>query len=298
MANFLLIGACGYIAPRHLQAIKDVNGNLLAALDPHDSAGHMDKYFPDVAFFTEFERFERYTEKLLHDGIKIDYVTVCSPNYLHDAHCRFGMRIGADVICEKPLAINTWNIEMLQEMEESTGRRVNVIQQLRLHPAIVALRDRVLAGPVAHRYRVELSYVTPRGPWYQVSWKGDEEKSGGMLMNLGVHFFDMLLWIFGPAEKMSGVIKCLDTLGAICTLRLERANVTWALSTRQGLPIPNPALRQLVVDGEVVDFSQGFTELHTESYRQIMAGNGFGCADALPAIGLIHELKGRTKGRT
>lgn len=296
MKNFVLLGACGYIAERHLRAIKDLGGNLVAAMDPHDSAGRLDSYFPDVPFFTEFERLDRHIDHIgVANQTQVDYVVVCSPNYLHDAHCRWGLRIGADVICEKPLCINARNVSAMIEFERRTGRQINVIQQLRLHPAIVALREHTLHehGDVMvpeGRHEVELLYVTPRGPWYHTSWKGDDAKSGGVLMNLGVHFFDMLLWIFGKPAACAAEDLYEDS--ALGFLRLDRANVRWHLSTNSGdLPEGSSVSRAMTVDGKPVDFSTGFTELHTESYRRILAGNGFRPADALPAIRLIEDMR-------
>jgi len=223
MKNFALIGAGGYIAPRHMKAIKDTGNNLVAALDKNDSVGILDSYFPDADFFTEFERFDRHLEKLKRQGKKIDYVSVCSPNYLHDAHIRFGLRIGADVICEKPIVLNPWNIDALEEIEKETGGRVFTILQLRLHPAIIALKQKIDAAPPGKKYTVDLKYITSRGHWYHTSWKGDITKSGGIATNIGVHFFDMLMWVFGEAKENN--VTQHTTTTASGKLELDKATV-------------------------------------------------------------------------
>jgi UDP-N-acetyl-2-amino-2-deoxyglucuronate dehydrogenase len=228
MKNFSLIGAGGYIAPRHMKAIKDTGNNLLAAIDKHDSVGILDSYFPDADFFTEFERFDRHVEKLRRQGTKIDYVSVCSPNYLHDAHIRFGLRIGANVICEKPVVLNPWNIEALMDIEKETGGAVFTILQLRLHPAIIALKEKIAAAPADKKHTVNLQYITSRGHWYHTSWKGDIEKSGGIATNIGVHFFDMLIWIFGDVKSNTVTENTAQTASG--QLELEKANVNWMLS--------------------------------------------------------------------
>src|ERR1700712_5749259 len=228
MKNFALIGAGGYIAPRHMKAIKDTGNNLIAALDKHDSVGILDSYFPDADFFTEFERFDRHIEKLKRQGTKIDFVSVCSPNYLHDAHIRFGLRIGADVICEKPIVLNPWNIDALLEIEKETGKNIYTILQLRLHPAIIALKEKIAAAPEGKKHEVNLQYITSRGHWYHTSWKGDIQKSGGIATNIGVHFFDMLMWIFGEVKENNVIEHSTDTSSG--NLVLEKANVNWMLS--------------------------------------------------------------------
>src|SRR5687768_8395214 len=228
MKNFVLIGAGGYIAPRHMRAIRDTGNNLLAALDKHDSVGILDSYFPDADFFIEFERFDRHIEKLKRQGTHIDYVTVCSPNYLHDAHIRFGLRIGADVICEKPVVLNPWNLDALMEIEKETGRHVYTILQLRLHPSVISMREKIKNGPADKKYKVDLRYITSRGHWYHTSWKGDISKSGGIATNIGVHFFDMLLWLFGPV--LENTVARHDPTTAAGTLELEKASVSWFLS--------------------------------------------------------------------
>lgn len=295
MKNFALIGAGGYIAPRHMKAIKDTGNNLLSALDKHDSVGILDSYFPEADFFTEFERFDRHLEKLKRQGTKTDYVSVCSPNYLHDAHIRFGLRIGADVICEKPVVLNPWNIDALLEMEKETGKKIYTILQLRLHPAIIALKEKIAASPAGKKYDINLQYITSRGNWYHSSWKGDIQKSGGIATNIGVHFFDMLMWIFGPVVENKVRLHTNDT--AAGNLVLQKANVNWMLSIDEnGLPAEVRAAgkrtyRILSIDGQAFEFSEGFTELHTKSYEQILAGNGFSIAETRAAIQLVHDIR-------
>jgi UDP-N-acetyl-2-amino-2-deoxyglucuronate dehydrogenase len=295
MKNFALIGAGGYIAPRHMKAIKDTGNKLVAALDKHDSVGILDSYFPSADFFTEFERFDRHLEKVKRQGIKTDYVSVCSPNYLHDAHIRFGLRIGADVICEKPVVLNPWNIDALLEMEKETGKHIYTILQLRLHPAIIALKEKIAASPAGKKYDINLQYITSRGSWYHTSWKGDIQKSGGIATNIGVHFFDMLMWIFGPVVENKVRLHTADT--AAGNLLLQKANVNWMLSIDEnGLPADIRAsgkrtYRILSIDGEAFEFSEGFTELHTKSYEQILAGNGFPIAETRAAIQLVHDIR-------
>ena len=295
MKNFAIIGAGGYIAPRHMKAIKDTGNNLIAALDKHDSVGIMDSYFPDADFFTEFERFDRHLEKLKRLGNKTDFVSVCSPNYLHDAHIRFGLRIGASVICEKPVVLNPWNIEALMEIEKETGGEVFTILQLRLHPAIIALKEKIAAAPADKKYTVNLQYITSRGHWYHTSWKGDIEKSGGIATNIGVHFFDMLLWVFGAVKENRVTEHTSQTASG--QLELERANVNWMLSIDANT-LPDEAkaagkrtFRTLTIDGEGFEFSDGFTELHTKSYEEILKGSGFRISETLKAIELVHEIR-------
>lgn len=299
MKNFVLIGAGGYIAPRHMKAIRDTGNNLVAALDKHDSVGILDSYFPEADFFTEFERFDRHCEKLRRNGTQIDYVAVCSPNYLHDAHIRFGLRIGADVICEKPIVLNPWNIEALMEIEKETNHRVNTILQLRLHPAIVVLKDRIAAAGPGKKIDVDLTYITSRGNWYHASWKGDIQKSGGVATNIGVHFFDMLIWIFGAVEENIVELHTTDT--AKGKLVLEKAVVNWFLSINAETLPENAKVggkktyRSLRVGGEEFEFSDGFTELHTVSYQEILKGNGFRLPETLPSIRLVHEIRNALK---
>jgi UDP-N-acetyl-2-amino-2-deoxyglucuronate dehydrogenase len=295
--NFALIGAAGYIAPRHMQAISDNGGRLVAAVDPHDSVGVLDRYFPDARFFTEIERFDRHLERLRREkrDTRVDYVTVCSPNYLHDAHCRLGLRVHADVICEKPLTINPWNIDALAELEQEFGRRVYTVLQLRLVPKLRALREKLEREPPSKRAQLQLTYVTRRGPWYETSWKGDPSKSGGIAMNIGVHFFDLLLWLFGRCQRAEVHLSRTDKMAGF--LELERADVTWFLSVdRADLPAASvasgkPAFRSLSMDGEEIEFSEGFTELHSALYADILAGGGFGLADAKPSVELVYAIR-------
>ena len=295
MKNFALIGVAGFIAPRHLQAIRDTGNNLVAALDKFDSVGIMDSYFPQADFFTEFERFDRHLEKLRRQGKKIDYVTICSPNYLHDSHIRFALRHQADAICEKPLVLNPWNLDALAEIEKETGKRVYTILQLRLHPAIQALKKEIDSAPKGKQFNVTLRYITSRGHWYLHSWKGDESKSGGVATNIGVHFFDMLLWIFGKATK--NIIEEMEDDHASGTLQLEKANVKWYLSINaEHLPDEAKAKgkrthRSLQIEGKEIEFSDGFTDLHTKCYEQILAGKGFGISDARMSIDTVYQLR-------
>lgn len=299
MKRFALIGAGGYIAPRHLRAIKDTGNELVAALDRHDSVGVLDSYFPDADFFTEFERFDRYLEKLRRSkGKSVDYVSICSPNYLHDAHVRFALRIGADAICEKPLVLNPWNADALAEIEKETGGKINTILQLRLHPAIAALKKKVEAAGPKKVFDIDLTYIAPRGHWYMVSWKGDVSKSGGIANNIGVHFFDVLAWIFGDVR--ANVVHVLEPRRAAGFLELERAKVRWFLSLdRDDLPFKSEpgkpmTYRSITVDGEEIEFSGGFTELHTESYKRILAGNGFGVDDVRTSINIVSNIRNAT----
>jgi UDP-N-acetyl-2-amino-2-deoxyglucuronate dehydrogenase len=295
--NFALVGAAGYIAPRHLQAIHDTGQRLIAALDPSDSAGVLDRWFPHARFFVEFERFDRHAEKLrrLGEEQRIHVVSICSPNYLHDAHIRFALRIHADALCEKPLVLNPWNLDALSELEAEYGRRVWTVLQLRLHPAVRALRERVAAEPAGRVHDVDLTYITSRGPWYFVSWKGDESKSGGVGTNIGIHFFDMLAWVFGAPRGHRVHVARPDKMAGL--LELERARVRWFLSLDRGdLPraavtAGKPTFRSLTMDGEEVEFSEGFTDLHTACYRELLAGRGFGLADARPSIELAHAIR-------
>jgi UDP-N-acetyl-2-amino-2-deoxyglucuronate dehydrogenase len=299
MKNFALIGAGGYIAPRHMKAIKDTGNTLLAALDKHDSVGILDSYFPDSHFFIEFERFDRHLEKLKRQKIYTDYVSVCSPNYLHDAHIRFGMRIGADVICEKPLTLNPWNVDALMEIEKETGKNVYTILQLRLHPAIIALREKIKNGPAKKKYKINLNYITSRGNWYHTSWKGDIQKSGGIATNIGVHFFDMLMWIFGDVKESIVLQHSNDTAAGL--LMLEKADIEWFLSiNEETLPEDmkengKRTYRSLMIDGEEFEFSEGFTELHTKSYQEILAGNGFPLSETRRPIELVHHIRNYLK---
>ncbi len=296
MSKFALIGAAGYIAPRHMKAIKDTGNELVVALDKNDSVGVIDSYFPDAHFFTEFERYDRHLEKRRRQpGEKVDYVSICSPNYLHDAHIRSALRIDADAICEKPITLNAWNIDALQQMAEETGRSVCCILQLRLHPTIIALKEKIDASPADTKHDVDLTYITSRGRWYMISWKGDIEKSGGVATNIGIHFFDMLQWIFGPVQY--NIVHVDDPIKAAGYLEFERARVRWFLSLdRQDLPgSPKegaPATyRSIQVDGTEVEFSGGFTDLHTRSYEEILAGREFDLGDAKPSVEIASNIR-------
>ncbi len=300
MKNFAMIGAAGYIAPRHMQAIKVTNNNLVAALDPNDSVGIIDSHFPDADFFTEFERFDRHLDKLKRSSHqdKVDYISICSPNYLHDSHMRFSLRSGADAICEKPLVLNPWNIDGLLEIEKDTGNKVNTILQLRVHPSIVALRDRVMSEQRDTKHEVDLTYITSRGHWYLQSWKGDEKKSGGIATNIGVHFYDMLHFIFG--ELQENVVHHSDATSAAGYLEYEKARVRWFLSVDYKY-VPQSAkengmrtYRSITVDGEEIEFSGGFTDLHNRSYEEILAGRGFGLEENRVAIETVSHIRNAT----
>ena len=295
MKNFVLIGAAGYIAPRHMKAIKETGNQLIAAYDPYDGVGIMDSYFPQAHFFTEFERFDRHIEKLKRAGTKIDYVSICSPNYLHDSHIRYGLRIGADVICEKPLVLNPWNVDALIELESEYNNKVHTVLQLRHHEAILALKEKVDSSPENHIFNIDLTYVTSRGNWYYSSWKGDEAKSGGIATNIGVHFFDMLQWIFGPMQEFTVSTKTPDTNAG--TLTFERAKVNWYLSINaENLPKEAkekglPTFRALAIEADEVEFSKGFTDLHIKSYQKIINGEGYGLVDAKNAIEIVSKIR-------
>lgn len=296
MKKFALIGVGGYIAPRHLKAIKETGNSLVAALDKSDSVGVLDSFFPDADFFTEFERFDRHLEMLRrHKGQSVDYVSICSPNYLHDAHVRFALRIGADVVCEKPLVLNPWNVTALEEIAKETGGKINTILQLRLHPAIIALKERIEKTPKDKTFDIDLTYITSRGHWYMVSWKGDVSKSGGIVNNIGIHFFDMLSWIFGPVKN--NIVHIYGRKRAAGFLELERGRVRWFLSLeRKDLPFAPEAgkpmtYRSVIIDGEEIEFSGGFTDLHTESYRQILAGKGFGPQEVITSIEIVSDIR-------
>ena len=298
MKNFALIGAAGYIATRHMKAIKDTGNNLSVALDKFDSVGVIDSYFPEANFFTESERFDRHLDKMRGSESAIDYVSICSPNYLHDAHIRLALRNGSDVICEKPLVLNPWNIDALAEVEKRTGKRINNILQLRLHPSIIALKEKVENGPKDKIYDIDLSYLTSRGKWYFISWKGDNSKSGGIATNIGIHFYDMLTWIFGSVKQ--NVCHVSDEDKAAGFLELERARVRWFLSVNYDL-IPDHikatgqrTYRSITVEGEEIEFSGGFTDLHTKSYEAVLEGNGFGLMEAKTSIDIVHDIRNST----
>ncbi len=295
MKNFSIIGVAGYIAPRHLKAIKDTGNNLVSAYDKNDSVGIMDSFFPKASFFTEQELFDRHNSKLKDKGDKIDYVSICTPNYLHDAHTRYGLRLGADVICEKPVVLNPWNIDALTKIEEETGHHAYTILQLRLHEAIIALKKKVDEGPKDKIYDIDLTYITSRGYWYYASWKGDVRKSGGIATNIGVHFYDMLSWIFGEVKKNIVHVSSHDRVAGY--LEFEKARVRYFLSINAET-LPENAVegekrtyRTIMIDGNEFEFSQGFTELHTKSYERILAGEGFRIGEARRCIDIVYQIR-------
>jgi len=296
--NFGLIGVAGYIAERHLKAIKETGNNLLASLDKFDCVGKLDSYFPNSDFFVEFERFDRHIDKLKRAGTQLDYVSICSPNYLHDSHIRFALRHHADAICEKPVVLNPWNIDALQEIEKETGHRIFNILQLRYHPVIIALRDRIKNSSPEKKHDIDLTYITSRGHWYYISWKGDVNKSGGVATNIGVHFFDMLEWIFG--KVVANKVHLLEKDKASGYLELERARVRWFLSIDYNdLPDAEKTrgkrtYRSITVDGEELEFSEGFTDLHTVTYKEILKGNGYGLDDARGSIETVYKIRNST----
>lgn len=297
MKNFGLIGAAGYVAPRHLAAIRETGHRLIAATDPRDSVGVLDRFFPDAKFFTEIERFDRHLEKLRRQAPEeaVQYMSICSPSYLHDAHVRLALRLRAHAICEKPLVINPWNVDALRELEAETDCRVYAVLQLRTLPALVRLKERLTQSASRRRAKVRLTYVTPRGPWYHVSWKGQEQKSGGIIVNIGIHFFDVLLWLFGEAHELGVDFSTVSR--AQGSLELEWASVQWLLSVDAADVPLEPraptatACRRLVVDDEAIDLSDGFSELHTRVYADILAGKGLGLHEARPAIELAHRMR-------
>lgn len=295
MKQFALIGAAGYIAPRHMVAIRETGNALIAALDPNDSVGIIDSHFPDADFFTEFERFDRHIDKLRRSGKAVDYVAIASPNYLHDSHMRFALRSGADAICEKPLVLNPWNIDGLKEIESDTGRKVNTILQLRLHPSIVGLREQVQSSDPNKKYDVDLTYITSRGHWYLQSWKGNTDKSGGIATNIGVHFYDMLHFVFGAVQQ--SVVHLATPTKAAGYLEYERARVRWFLSIDvNDVPEAERAkgkrtFRAITANGENIEFSDGFTDLHTRSYEEILAGRGFGLEENRVAIETVAGIR-------
>ncbi len=298
MKNFALIGVGGYIAVRHLRAIKDTGNNLLATLDPNDSVGIIDSYFPDSQFFVEFERFDRHVDKLRRNKIYLDYVSICSPNYLHDSHIRFALRYGANAICEKPLVLNPWNVEALAEIEKESDSRIFNILQLRLHPSIIELKKQIEEGAKDKIHDIELTYITSRGKWYYISWKGDIQKSGGIATNIGVHFFDMLTWIFGPVKQ--NIVHLMETNKASGYLDLEKARVKWFLSLDYN-DIPQNVkkngqrtFRSITIDNKEIEFSGGFTDLHTLSYEHILQGKGYGIYDSKPAIDIVYSIRNNT----
>lgn len=293
--KFAIIGVGGYIAVRHLKAIKDTRNLLLATLDPSDSVGIIDSYFPDSHFFVEFERFDRHVDKLRRSGIQLDYVSICSPNYLHDSHIRFALRSGASAICEKPLVLNPWNIDALSEIEKEYNKKINTILQLRLHPALIELKKKIDSTPSNIIHDIDLTYITSRGNWYFNSWKGDIHKSGGIATNIGIHFFDMLTWIFGNVKNSTVHLLANDKAGGY--LELEKARVRWFLSLdHNDLPetsIQNDkrTFRSIVMDKTAIEFSEGFTDLHTKSYEEILAGKGFGLKDAKSSVDIVYQIR-------
>jgi len=293
--NFGIIGVAGYIAVRHLHAIKETGNNLLASLDKFDSVGRIDSYFPDSDFFVEFERFDRHFDKLKRTGTKIDYVSICSPNYLHDSHIRFALRHQAEAICEKPIVLNPWNIDALQEIENETGHKIYTVLQLRLHPKILELREKIRNGPKGKIYDIDMTYVTSRGNWYSISWKGDIQKSGGVATNIGIHFFDMLSWIFGDTRK--NIVHISEPHKAAGYLELENARVRWFLSLDYNdIPLlfresGKRTYRSITVNGEEIEFSEGFADLHTESYKEILSGKGFGLKEARQSVETAYNIR-------
>ena len=295
MKNFALIGAAGYIAPRHLRAIKETDNQLIAALDKFDSVGVMDSFFPKADFFVEFERFDRHIEKLKRGGTHLDYVSICTPNYLHDSHIRMALRRGADAICEKPLVLNPWNVDALKDIEKESGQKIHTILQLRLHPSIIALKNKVALENKAGKYDVDLTYITSRGKWYDISWKGDESKSGGIATNIGVHFYDMLTWIFGEVQE--NIVHLREKDKSAGYLEFKNARVRWFLSiNEEDLPQDikekgQRTFRSIAIDNEELEFSAGFTDLHTISYQEILKGNGFGLKDSEESIKIVHNIR-------
>ena len=293
--RFALIGAGGYIAPRHMKAIKETGNDLVAAIDKNDSVGIMDSYFPGADFFTEFERFDRHLEKLKRSQHPVDYMSICSPNYLHDSHMRFGLRLGADVICEKPLVLNPWNIDALQEIELETNKKVNTILQLRLHPKVQELRKKIQSENAPQKYEVDLVYITSRGKWYFTSWKGDLQKSGGIATNIGVHFYDLLGWLFGKVQQNLVHIQQHDRVAGY--LEYEQARVRYFLSINEHtlpkelLDAGKKTFRSLQIGGEEFEFSEGFGDLHTVSYQEILNGNGFGLNESKQSIETVHNIR-------
>ena len=295
MKNFALLGAAGYIAPRHFKAIKETNNLLIAALDKFDSVGVLDSYFPNADFFTEFERFDRHIEKLKRNHTKLDYVSICTPNYLHDSHIRMALRRGADAICEKPLVLNPWNVDALMDIEKESGQKINTILQLRLHPSIIALKNKVMSASKKEKYDIDLTYITSRGKWYDISWKGDESKSGGIATNIGVHFYDMLSWIFGEVQENVVHLRAKDKSSGY--LEFKNARVRWFLSINEhDLPVHikekgQRTYRSITIDNEELEFSSGFTDLHTKSYEHILKGEGFGMEEAQKSIQIVHDIR-------
>jgi UDP-N-acetyl-2-amino-2-deoxyglucuronate dehydrogenase len=295
--NFAITGVAGYIAPRHLKAIKETGNRLVAAVDPHDSVGLLDSYFEDVSFFKEFERFDRHIEKLRRQGEDqhVHYVSICSPNYLHDAHCRFTLRVGADAICEKPVVLNPWNIDALQELEQESNRRIYTVLQLRVHPSLISLKEKLQKEPPTSKKEINLTYITSRGLWYLISWKGQVERSGGLATNIGIHLFDLLIWLFGRVEHSEVHLAAPTKTGGY--MELQNARVKWFLSIdKNDLPDEckknnKPTFRSITINGQEVEFSEGFTDLHTIIYKETLSGRGFGLEDARPSVVLAHDIR-------
>ncbi len=293
--NFGIIGVAGYIAVRHLHAIKETGNNLFASLDKFDSVGRIDSYFPESDFFVEFERFDRHFDKLKRTGTKIDYVSICSPNYLHDSHIRFALRHQAEAICEKPIVLNPWNVDALQEIENETGHKIYTVLQLRLHPKIIELREKIRNGPKGKIYDIDMTYITSRGNWYSISWKGDIQKSGGVATNIGIHFFDMLSWIFGDTKK--NIVHLSEPHKVAGYLELENARVRWFLSLDyDDIPAPvketgQRTFRSITIEGEEIEFSEGFTDLHTLTYKEILNGRGFGLQEARQSVVIAYTIR-------
>jgi len=301
LKNFALIGAAGYIAPRHMKAIKDTGNNLVAAYDPHDSVGILDDYFPEADFFTEIEQFDRHIEKAKREGVTIHYMSICSPSYLHDAHIRFGLRHGASIVCEKPIVLNSWNLNALVELEKDYPGKIYGILQMRLHYNAIALKKRIEADLTNKVYKIHLKYITSRGKWYHHSWKGDEEKSGGIVTNIGIHFFDFLIWIFGNVQ--SSIVEQYSRTGAVGILKLQKAEVKWELSLEyDALPKSSQShglrtYRSLEIEGEEFEFSDGFGNLHTRNYEYILNGKGFGILEMKKAIDVVSQIRINTEER-
>lgn len=297
MKNFAMTGIAGYIAPRHLTAIKDTGNVLLAAVDPHDSVGIIDRYFPEASFFTEIERFDRHLEKLRRGPAngRIDYLSICSPNHLHDAHIRLALRVQANAICEKPIILNPWNLDALQQLEEESGKRVYTVLQLRVHPSLIELKKKIDASQLKSKHKVVLTYITSRGTWYNYSWKGNPEKSGGVVTNIGIHFFDLLIWLFGSSEYNE--IHLSDSNKMSGFMELKNANVSWFLSIdKHDLPKVAKAqnkstFRSIQIDDEEIEFTEGFTDLHTKVYSEVLCGNGFGIDEARPSIQTVYQIR-------
>lgn len=296
--KFAIIGVGGYIAVRHLKAIKDTGNVLLATLDPNDSVGIIDSYFPDSHFFVEFERFDRHVDKLRRSGVQLDYVSICSPNYLHDSHIRFALRSGASAICEKPLVLNPWNIDALSEIEKEFNKKIYTILQLRLHPVLIDLKKKIDSLPSGTKHNLDLTYITSRGNWYFNSWKGNIQKSGGIATNIGIHFFDMLSWIFGDVKDSTVHLLAPDKAAGY--LELDKAKVRWYLSLDAN-DIPEQVkqngkrtFRSIIMDNTEIEFSEGFTDLHTKSYQEILEGKGFGLSDAKPSVQIVYQIRNST----